>query len=514
LSDQALRRDWKTDWKPATAEVESVAAPVRSEAALAATAPRPCIAVQVLFRSTDILAVLAAGILAKHVFGPALPGAPLAGFALLLGLAIGFAIVGDIRGLYRDELVLLHHMQALPVATAWLQFAGLAALLPFLLHDLAPDTALEWESTLRLPSLLVAMLFGAPAAILLGRTGLMAACQASGLRAQAASRVLIFGTGAAARGLAQELSRDPAVRTAVLAFLAPAGSIGPATIDGLPVLQLGADIVPRVARLHADTVLLPLRFSDGAAVEQAARQLAELPLALRVVPDFAMQGIPLQQIDRNAAMPMVVICAPPLPALARFAKRVEDLVLAPLLLLLAAPIMAAAAMAIRLESPGPVIFRQCREGANCMHFTVFKFRTMRHDRADPDGATQTVRRDPRVTRVGAFLRRSNIDELPQLLNVLRGEMSLVGPRPHALMTRAAGLTFEDAVATYRARLRVKPGITGWAQVNGWRGETDTLDKIQRRVEHDLWYISNWSIGLDLVILMRTLTAMLRGRNTY
>ena len=147
-------------------------------------------------------------------------------------------------------------------------------------------------------------------------------------------------------------------------------------------------------------------------------------------------------------------------------------------------------------------------------FIILKFRTMRHDRADPDGATQTVRRDPRVTRVGAFLRRSNIDELPQLLNVLRGEMSLVGPRPHALMTRAAGLTFEDAVATYRARLRVKPGITGWAQVNGWRGETDTLDKIQRRVEHDLWYISNWSIGLDLVILMRTLTAMLRGRNTY
>jgi len=458
--------------------------------------------------------VLAAGLAAKQIFGPALPGAPVAGFALLLGLAIGFTIVGDIRGLYRDELALLHQMQTLPVVTAWLQAAGLAALLPFLLHDLAPDTALEWEGTLRLPAMFASLLFGAPLAVLLGRAVLMATCQASGLRAQAASRVLIFGTGAAARGLAQELSRDPAGRTAVLAFLAPAGSIGPATVDGFPVLHLGADIVARAARLYADTVLLPLRFSEGAAVEQAARQLSVLPLALKVVPDFAMQGIPLQQIDRNAAMPMVLICAPPLTAFARFAKRAEDLLLAPLLLLLAAPIMAVAAMAIRLESPGPVIFRQSREGANGTPFTVFKFRTMRHDRADLDGATQTIRRDPRLTRVGAFLRRSNIDELPQLLNVLRGEMSLVGPRPHALKTRAAGLPFEDAVATYRARLRVKPGITGWAQVNGWRGETDTLDKIQRRVEHDLWYISNWSIGLDLVILMRTLTAMLQGRNTY
>jgi len=514
LSDQALPREWKAGWKPAIAGPAEPSPSMPAAEAVAISAPRPCLAVQAMFRSLDLLAVLASGALAKHLFSPALPDAPLAGLALVVGLAVGFSIVADIRGLYRDELLLLHSAQALPVTSVWLQTAGLAALLPLLLHDLAPDAALEWESALRLPALLLTLLFAAPAAILLGRAGLVAACQASGLRAQAASRALIFGTGKGARDLAQQLSRDPAARTAVLGFLAPSGSFGPAVIDGLPVLQIGADTAARVIRMHADTVLLPLGSSSGAAVEQAARQLSTLPLALKVVLDFAMQGIPLQQIDRNAAMPMVLICAPPLPAFARAVKRATDLLLAPLLLVLAAPILAAAAIAIRLESPGPVIFRQRREGADGAPFTVFKFRTMRHDHADPDGANQTVRRDPRVTRVGAFLRRSNIDELPQLLNVLRGEMSLVGPRPHALKTRAAGLPFEDAVATYRARLRVKPGITGWAQVNGWRGETDTLDKIQRRVEHDLWYISNWSLGLDMAILLRTLTAMLRGRNTY
>jgi exopolysaccharide biosynthesis polyprenyl glycosylphosphotransferase len=202
----------------------------------------------------------------------------------------------------------------------------------------------------------------------------------------------------------------------------------------------------------------------------------------------------------------------PLDEVAALVKRIEDLVIGGICLLITFPLILVIALAIKLDSRGPVLFRQKRLGANDVPFDLLKFRSMYVDQTDPFGHQLTRAGDPRITRVGRFLRMASLDELPQLINVVKGEMSLVGPRPHALAASAAGVAYARAISDYPIRHRVKPGITGWAQVNGWRGETTTIDQIRRRVEHDLYYIENWSLSLDLLILGRTVVAVLSRAN--
>jgi lipopolysaccharide/colanic/teichoic acid biosynthesis glycosyltransferase len=177
--------------------------------------------------------------------------------------------------------------------------------------------------------------------------------------------------------------------------------------------------------------------------------------------------------------------------------------------------MALIAVAIKLDSRGPVLFRQKRYGFNNDLIEIYKFRSMYVDAADAAADRLVTKDDPRVTRVGRIIRKASLDELPQLFNVvLKGNLSLVGPRPHAVNAKAEARLYNDAVDGYFARHRVKPGITGWAQINGWRGETDTNEKIQKRVEHDLYYIENWSALFDLYILARTPVALLKTENAY
>ncbi len=234
---------------------------------------------------------------------------------------------------------------------------------------------------------------------------------------------------------------------------------------------------------------------------------------------FEPSGETLEQMMRpgsGLALPPLSFAGPAAPRFAGWPqaiKRLQDAVGAALLLLLCAVPMLIAALLIRLESSGPALFRQRRIGLDGTSFMIWKLRTMHVQRASDDGLCQARRSDPRVTRVGAWLRRLSLDELPQLVNVLRGEMSLVGPRPHAPGTCAGGRPFEQISPRYTARHRVRPGMTGLAQVRGWRGETQTEDKLLHRVESDLEYIETWSLWLDLVILLRTL-AMARLRNAY
>jgi len=178
------------------------------------------------------------------------------------------------------------------------------------------------------------------------------------------------------------------------------------------------------------------------------------------------------------------------------------------------PLLLAIALLIKLDSPGPALFRQKRYGFNNRLIEVLKFRTMYADQSDANAEQLTRRNDPRVTRIGAFLRRTSLDELPQFINVVRGEMSIVGPRPHALSAKAGTLLYQEAIKYYDARHRMKPGITGWAQVNGWRGETDTVEQIKKRVEHDLYYIEHWSILLDLKIIARTILGGFTGHHAF
>jgi exopolysaccharide biosynthesis polyprenyl glycosylphosphotransferase len=211
---------------------------------------------------------------------------------------------------------------------------------------------------------------------------------------------------------------------------------------------------------------------------------------------------------------LLMACTRPIGGWRAFIKRAEDIVLSAAILAFISPVMLTIAAAIKITSTGPVFFRQRRLGYNNRVIEVLKFRSMYTHLADADAVHQALRGDKRVTRLGAWLRRTSMDELPQLLNVLTGDMSLVGPRPHALATTAGGLALEEAVPVYSSRLRVKPGITGWAQINGYRGALDSVEKIVHRVNHDLYYIENWSLTFDLKILWRTLCLVFADDNAF
>ena len=198
----------------------------------------------------------------------------------------------------------------------------------------------------------------------------------------------------------------------------------------------------------------------------------------------------------------------------RIIKMVEDALIGGIALVLSLPLLALIAIAIRLDSRGPALYVQERVGFNNRPFRLYKFRSMYGEGDDARHFEQATRGDPRITRVGKFLRRTSLDELPQLFNVMLGDMSLVGPRPHAPGTKTEGLYFHEVMEDYAHRHRVKPGITGWAQVNGFRGETDTREKLEMRVRHDLYYIDNWSLALDIEVLIRTIIVILLGRNAY
>jgi putative colanic acid biosysnthesis UDP-glucose lipid carrier transferase len=228
------------------------------------------------------------------------------------------------------------------------------------------------------------------------------------------------------------------------------------------------------------------------------------------VPDvFGISIIQGRLHDMNG-MPVVGICETPFTGTNDLVKRISDIVLASLILVLISPLLLAIAVGVKLSSPGPIIFRQRRNGLDGEEIIVYKFRSMR---AMDDGPTvkQATRGDARITAFGAFLRRTSMDELPQFINVLQGRMSIVGPRPHAV---AHNELYRQLIKAYMVRHKVKPGITGWAQVHGHRGETNTVEKMQARVEYDLEYLRNWSLGLDLQIIARTIIVVLRGSNAY
>ena len=275
------------------------------------------------------------------------------------------------------------------------------------------------------------------------------------------------------------------------------------------------DQLVRDVRVHGiDTVIVALPSTSDHLLVETLNKLSLVPIDVKLCPgEFAVRLGTLQASHIGGHTFLNVIDRP-LRDWRWIAKSVEDRLLGALILMLIAPVMMAIALLIKLDSPGPVLFRQKRYGFNNQLIEVLKFRTMYQEMSDSNAERLTERNDPRITRVGAFLRRTSLDELPQFLNVLRGDMSIVGPRPHALSAKAGALLYPEAVKYYDARHRMKPGITGWAQVNGWRGETDTLAQIRKRVEHDLFYIEHWSVTLDLQIIARTILGGFTGRNAF
>jgi undecaprenyl-phosphate galactose phosphotransferase/putative colanic acid biosynthesis UDP-glucose lipid carrier transferase len=265
-----------------------------------------------------------------------------------------------------------------------------------------------------------------------------------------------------------------------------------------------------VRKNDTSEILLALSWRDTARIESIREQCKRLPISVRLLPDSQIRSLVNYASSAGQRQLSIEIQRAPLSATERLVKRAIDVTLSMMALTFFLPIMAFTALGIKLDSPGPVIFRQNRKGFNGKQFTMFKFRTMS---VQENGHTvvQAVRDDPRVTRIGKLLRASSIDELPQLINVLSGEMSLIGPRPHAL---AHDSYFETVLGDYAFRHHVKPGMTGWAQVNGLRGATPTVDVIAKRVKMDLWYVNNWSLWLDIQIILKTFVEVLRKRNAY
>jgi Undecaprenyl-phosphate glucose phosphotransferase len=264
-------------------------------------------------------------------------------------------------------------------------------------------------------------------------------------------------------------------------------------------------------RTHAiSRVYLALPISTAPRIEELLKELRDTTASVYFVPNiFAFDLVQARCLEING-MPAFSICDSPLQGMNGFWKRVLDIVLASIALVFTSPVLLAVALAIRQSSPGPVLFKQRRYGLNGEEILVYKFRSMTVCEDGPVVA-QATERDSRVTRLGAFLRRTSLDELPQIFNVIEGKMSFVGPRPHAV---AHNEEYRKLINGYMIRHKVRPGITGWAQVNGLRGETSTVDKMHRRVQYDLDYLKNWSLWLDLKILARTALTVVNDRNAY
>ncbi|UTD30575.1 undecaprenyl-phosphate glucose phosphotransferase [Bradyrhizobium sp. WD16] len=287
------------------------------------------------------------------------------------------------------------------------------------------------------------------------------------------------------------------------------------TCAGLPKLGKIDDIVEFARRTRVDLVLFALPISAETRILDMLRKLWVLPVDIHLSAHTNALRFRPRSYSYLGDVPTLHVFEQPITDWDLVLKSLFDRVVGGLILLLVSPIMALVALAIKLDSPGPVLFRQKRFGFNNERIDVFKLRSLYHHQADPAASRVVTRNDPRVTRVGRFIRKTSLDELPQLFNVVfKGNLSLVGPRPHAVQGKLENKLFDEAVDGYFARHRVKPGITGWAQINGWRGEIDNAEKIQKRVEFDLYYIENWSVLFDLYILFKTPLALLKTDNAY
>ncbi len=454
---------------------------------------------QAAVRLGDVAALFGTGLLVFAMAGTAARWA-LAWQPPLLTLVSGVVIAACLLQLaasYEARVLLRPGLSLLRAALPWTLACGL-----FL--GLVPG-----EAQIVLPVLLGWCLAGLAG---LGATRWMAAHLARRFAQESVigSAFVVIGSEAEAARCAEAAARDPR---------------GARVIGAIPVRDQGdlATIEPRLLRIlhreRVDAVIVALPLAEARLVREAIARLGRLPVRVLLAIDPLMPRAATRRPVGEAeieGLGLVQVADKPLDGWTWVAKDITDRVLALLALMVAALPMLAIAAGIKLTSPGPVLFRQKREGYGGRVFEILKFRTMRMPdcAAEPPGLVLAVRDDPRTFAFGSFLRRTSLDELPQLVNVLRGDMWLVGPRPHSPLACAAGRPYAEVVEDYLARHRMKPGITGWAQVNGWRGPTDTVEQIAARVRHDLDYIENWSPLLDVRILFATVLRGFRDKNAF
>lgn len=328
-------------------------------------------------------------------------------------------------------------------------------------------------------------------------------------------RAVIVGGGKNAEALIRSLERETSNDIRICGIFDDRDdSRSPPIVAGYPKLGTVSELIEfaRVARI--DMLIVSLPITAQSRVLSLLKQLWVLPVDIRLSAHSSELRFRPRAYSYVGSVPLLDIFDKPINDWDKVAKRAFDIVFSLLGIVLFAPVMLITAIAIKLDSKGPVLFKQKRHGFNNEEINVYKFRSMYVDQCDPTAKNAVTKNDPRVTRVGRFIRKTSIDELPQFFNALNGSLSLVGPRPHAVAGQTRNRLYHEVVDGYFARHKVKPGVTGWAQINGWRGEIDSDEKIRMRTEYDLQYIENWSLLFDLRILFMTPISLLKSENAY
>jgi len=456
-----------------------------------------------IVRASEFVLIAAVG---AAVYG--LTVFPVEGFDwryLLADLAIaGAAIIAfQMFDIYTTAAFRTHVRQLSRLGAAWTMVFVVALAFAFFIN-LGDTFSHSWAAEWYVAGL---------AALLADRLALTSLVRGWARAGRLVQRAIIVGGGREGETLvhALEAEADSDLRICGV-FDDRGGDRSPQVVAGIPKLGTVDDLVEFTRRTRVDLILVSLPLTAEDRVLHMVRKLWVLPVDVRLAAHMSKLRFRPRAYSYIGNVLVLDIVDRPIADWNMVMKTAFDRIVGSLVFILALPVMAAAALAIKLDSPGPVLFRQRRLGFNNEVIEVFKFRSLYHHPSDPGARPVVTRDEPRVTRVGRFIRKTSIDELPQLVNVLRGELSLVGPRPHAVEANTANKLWEEVIDGYFARHRVKPGITGWAQINGWRGEITTPEKLQHRVEHDLYYVENWSLLFDLYILTRTPFALLRAEN--
>lgn len=319
-------------------------------------------------------------------------------------------------------------------------------------------------------------------------------------------KILVFGAGEVAKKVNLKLKENYEVGFDIAAFVDDNVQLHGTTVDDIPVYSPDK-LIELLADCHELWIALPLRAEKR--VLEILHQTRHLTSVIRFIPDIFNFRLLNHSITEIASIPIIDINGTPMTTTSHILKRIEDIILSLIIITLISPIVLIVAIIIKLTSKGPILYKQERHGWNGKTIKVYKFRSMYY--SEKNEFKQATKNDSRITPIGRFIRKTSIDEFPQFLNVLQGRMSIVGPRPHAVSMNE---DYKDKIDNYMQRHKVKPGITGWAQVSGFRGETDTIEKMEKRIEYDLYYIQNWSVLFDLKIIFLTVFKGFIGKNAY
>ncbi len=459
-----------------------------------------------LVRLIEFLIVLATGAVAIWLVRDTLDPAETTTYARVVFVgSITFAVLAESLGCYDIDAQFSLRQAWQRVLTSWIAVLLFMITLGFLLKEsdvVSRSWALGWFS-------------GGGAALLGMRAITTIWVRRLKNRGTFNQRVAIFGAGAQGERFADYVSSHDRLTISLVGFFDDRSeSRSPNQSKTLPVLGNMSALISMIRDGRIDQVVVALPWSAETRLQQVVSRLALTPVKIRLAPDLASFAFSQRPLVMLGEVPVMTLFERPISGADAVVKAIEDRLLGAIILFFIWPVLLLIALAIKLDSPGPVFFRQPREGFNNRQFLMYKFRSMYDDHGQVDAIRQASREDPRITRLGRFLRKYSLDELAQIINVMTGDMSLVGPRPHAPSTRAGGRLFSEVVTSYAARHKVKPGMTGWAQVCGWRGETDTEQKLVKRQEFDLHYIENWSLMFDIYILFRTVGAVLLPRNAF